>query len=46
MAMKMRSPYDCSFWKDEMFGYNWETSITHLERVQFVRMMMEKEEEE
>jgi len=43
-SMKKMSPYECSFWKDEMMGYNWEVNVTHLERMQFVRMMIEREE--
>ena len=41
-----RSPYMCSFWKDEREGYNWEVNVIQNERVQFVRMMIEREERE
>ena len=42
----IRSPYECSFWKDEREGYNWEVNVIQNERMQFVRMMIERREKE
>ena len=44
-SMKKMSPYECSFWKDEREGYNWEVNVIQNERMQFVRMMIERSRE-
>lgn len=36
------SPYEYSYWKDELYGYNNEICITNNERRMFIRAMIKR----